>query len=162
MTRDRLERLERFAKRRFVAALFGRAQPHLTERGVHARVVVEALDRASQGSHRRVWIADAGVGESHRDQTLRPRSIERRQRFELVDFVPRISLQPVHLRQLIARRNECRRNGDRLFERRARFGRLPSIFQAEPEHVERLGERRVQPHGVLKGGNGARQMTVAA
>ena len=162
MARDRFERLERFAQRRFVAALFGRAQPYLTERGVHARVIMEALHRAAQGSHRRVWIADPRIGESHRDQTLRPRSIERRQRFELVDFVPRISLQPVHLRQLVARRNECRGNADRLFERRARFGQLPAIVQAEPEHIESLGERRVQPHGVLKGGNGARQTTIPA
>ena len=88
--------------------------------------------------------------------------IERVQRIELFDFFARALLQPVQLRELFARGNERGRDGDRALERRARFGELLAILQAQPEHVVRFVKVRVQLDRLLQRRNRARQAPVAA
>ena len=153
----RPERFERLPQIAWVAALFGRIEPHLAECGIHARILLEVFGGAAERHDRKVAIAGAQVRAADGNQALGLGRIEGVQRIELFDFVARLLLQPVQLRKLFAGGNEGGGDGARALERHARFGQLFAVLETEPEDVVRLVKVRIQRDRLLQRGYRARE-----
>ncbi len=140
--RRRVQRFERFLERDAILARLGEVQPHAAERDVGVGVVRIAARRRPERLHCVCGIADRGVRQPQRDLARRPR-LERPQHGELGDAIVGPSEPSVDVGELFPRLQHRRRQLDGSLQRDQRLARLLRVAQAEPEHVLRLGELRL-------------------